>query len=368
MAERMGECKVLLPLGGRPALVRLVSRMREAGVEDITIVTGGHERRIRKVAVKLGLRVVHNPVYKSGMFSSVLAGVKALPQGIDAFFMLPADTPLIKPATYRALTQAFQASPSPVDLVYPTFRGARGHPPLISRSLVGSIIGWGGAGGLRGMFEECAVRFLDVPTGDRSVLLDMDTPDDYAAMKRYMRDQWYPDEEECDELLEIAGTPQRVVRHMKAVARCCVLMAEALNERNVTVNRRLLGAAARLHDLAKTEHNHDVEGARWLRGRGYARVGDVVAVHKDMPDSKRNLEAEILYLADRLTDGEALSTLEQRLYKMETRFAADPSALGYAKKRLAKALTIQKKIEKKAEKPLEEILAPLIYPLVRERV
>ena len=363
MAERMGECKVLLPLEGRPALVQLISRMRSAGVENITIVTGGHEKKIRKAAAKLRLRVVHNPAYKSGMFSSVLAGVRSLPHDTGAFFLLPADTPLIKPVTYRALMESFHASSAAVDLVYPTFRGVRGHPPLISRELIGNILGWGGVGGLRGMFEEYAVQAIDVPTGDRAVLLDMDTPDDYTALRRYQRDEWYPDDEECAELLEIAGTPQRVIRHMDAVARCCALISDALGDRGVTVNRRLLAAAAKLHDLAKTSHNHDAEGARWLRERGYGRVAGLVGLHKDMPDSKKDLEAEILYFADRITDGEAITTLEQRLYKMETRFAAEPSALEYAKKRLAKALTIQKKIEKKTGKPIEEILSPLIYPL-----
>ena len=221
---------------------------------------------------------------------------------------------------------------------------------------------------MRGMFEEYAVQAIDVPTGDRAVLLDMDTPDDYAALRRYQRGEWYPDDEECAELLEIAGTPQRVIRHMDAVARCCALIADALSSRGVTVNRRLLAAAAKLHDLAKMSHNHDVEGARWLRERGYGRVADLVGLHKDMPDSKRNLEAEILYFADRITDGEVVTTLEQRLYKMETRFVADPSALEYAKKRLAKALTIQKKIEKKSGKPIEEIISPLMYPAVRENI
>lgn len=205
LAERMGECKILLPIGERSALDILTSRMRAAGIGGIVAVTGGHEEKIRPEALRLGLEITHNPAYESGMFSSVLAGIDALPADIDAFFLLPADTPLVKPSTYRALAAAFAGlrASSRIDVLYPTFKGERGHPPLISRDLAGKIKEWSGEGGLRGMFEESWVRWSEVRTADRAVLLDMDTQEDYTALKKYAQNEHIPDEEEHAELIEI---------------------------------------------------------------------------------------------------------------------------------------------------------------------
>ena len=93
LASRMGECKILLPLAGKSALEQVVSRMRIAGVKEIVVVTGGYEERIHEEALRLKCRPVHNPAFRSGMFSSVLAGVRALPEETEAFFFLEAIPP-----------------------------------------------------------------------------------------------------------------------------------------------------------------------------------------------------------------------------------------------------------------------------------
>ncbi len=185
LAERMGACKALLPLNGVSALETIVLRMREADVAEIVVVTGGHEETITAEANRLGCRSVYNPAYRTGMFSSIRAGVRALCSETEAFFLLPVDTPLVEAATYRALCGALREARGNVDVVYPTFRGERGHPPLIGCALIGPILEWEGAKGLRGFFEAYPNRSLDYATGDRATILDMDTPEDYAALQAY---------------------------------------------------------------------------------------------------------------------------------------------------------------------------------------
>lgn len=358
LAERMGDCKVLLPLGRRSALERIVTRMRAARVDEILVVTGGHEERIHAETVRLGCRPVYNPAYRSGMFSSILAGVRALPEEAEAFFLLPADTPLVKTATYRALLDVFYGGFGRADVLYPTCRGERGHPPLIGRALVDPILHWSGERGLRGLLETRPCNAQDVPTADRATLLDMDTPEDYSALKRYARNEKFPDDAECDELLEIAGTPERVVRHMRIVARCAMLIADALEREGVRVKRRLLRSACLLHDIAKAHRDHERLGACWLRERGYKKVARIVGSHKDLPERKKLGVAEILYLADKVTDGEAVASLQTRMLKMETRFAHDEEARSGAKRRLARAAAIQKQVEDLTGLHLSAILEP----------
>ena len=345
LAERMGECKVLLPIGDMTALEIISNRMRAAGIKDIIVVTGGHEERIQTEAIRLGCRPVYNPAFKSGMFSSILTGVRALPEETDAFLLLPADTPLIKTATYKSLIVSFYESYGNPDIVYPTFTGLRGHPPIIGRTLFDKILKWHEERGLRSLLEEYPNRSIDVPTADRGTQLDMDTPRDYDTLLSYATTEFLPDEDECLELLAIAGTPQRVIKHMRTVASCANKIAEALIENGHPLDLDLLYASCMLHDIAKGERDHEVKGANWLRKRGYTNVAELVATHKDLPERDTLGEAEILYLADKLTDGDIVSTLKNRMSRMEARFSAGSDALHAAKKRIKQAAAIQKKIE-----------------------
>jgi molybdenum cofactor cytidylyltransferase len=58
-----------------------------------------------------------------GMGDSIAAAVRATPDA-DGWLILPADLPLIQPATLLAVAQALRQS----SLVYPMFAGQRGHP------------------------------------------------------------------------------------------------------------------------------------------------------------------------------------------------------------------------------------------------
>ena len=74
-----------------------------------------------------------NEQFDRGMFSSVQAGVRALSPDSDAFFMLPVDICLVRPQTIKKLLEAYYGGKGKI--VFPTFRGRRGHPPLVERRL-----------------------------------------------------------------------------------------------------------------------------------------------------------------------------------------------------------------------------------------
>ena len=357
----MGECKALMPLPKYSALEVIVSRMRAAGVSSVAVVTGGYEETVRREALRLDCDTAFNPAYRSGMFSSVLTGIRAIGDGTDAFFVLPVDIPLVKPQTYRAMIDAFTEGHDAPEVVYPTFLGERGHPPLIGREMMGRILAWGGEGGLRALLAQ-SEKSLDVPTADRAILLDMDTQEDYRALLTYRMGEKIPDDAECEELLSIAGTPQKVARHMRVVAGCAGYLADALAEcgANAKIDRRLLRSACLLHDIAKGKKDHEARGAEWLRKRGYPKVAGLVASHNDLGGAPKDSpigEAELLYLSDKITDGEVILTLKNRMLRMKTRFAPGSEALAAAERKIKQASDIQRKIEKMTSRKLSELLA-----------
>ena len=81
------------------------------------------------------------------MFSSIIAGIRDLQPDREAFFLLPVDIPLVRPQTVRDLLEALSKTSGKI--LYPVFRGKRGHPPLIAADFVKEIRCWKGDGGFR---------------------------------------------------------------------------------------------------------------------------------------------------------------------------------------------------------------------------
>ena len=94
-----------------------------------------------------------------------------------AFFLMPVDIPFVQPGTIRNLLHAFD--PEQMDILIPCFRGQRGHPPLLSSSLLPLIVSFEDAGGLRGMISKFGVRTQDWECRDPGILQDLDTWKDY---------------------------------------------------------------------------------------------------------------------------------------------------------------------------------------------
>ena len=79
-----------------------------------------------------------------------------------------------------------------------------------------------------------------------------------------------------------------------------------------------------LHDIAKGQRKHDIAGGKILRELGFGKVGDIVAVHSDLAggNTRLSLETKIVYLADKLVEGERLVSLEERYRSSRQRFRA----------------------------------------------
>ncbi|QOX79410.1 nucleotidyltransferase family protein [Trichlorobacter lovleyi] len=177
-SSRMGSDKALLELGGRTTLEQIVSSYQAAGIGQVVVVTGQNHAAL--VQLCLPVELVQNPDPTAGMFSSIQTGVAALGPATDAFFVQPVDIPLVSPATLTGLLAALQQHPA-ADGVIPLFNGKRGHPPLLRMTLRQELLHADAAGGLRSLY--CGWRMLELPSEDQAVLLDMDTPEQYARLK-----------------------------------------------------------------------------------------------------------------------------------------------------------------------------------------
>ena len=178
LSSRMGRFKPLLPFGDRTVIEHAVGTAL-AVCDTVVAVLGKRADELRELLSRFGDRLIitENPDYAStDMLTSIQLGVRALPD-CNAFFLVPADMPLIAESTYRAMVNAFDGS---AEALISTFGGRRGHPPLISATLIPEILGDTGGGGLKAILRRHTVRLI--PVEDRDCTVDLDTPADYEAL------------------------------------------------------------------------------------------------------------------------------------------------------------------------------------------
>ena len=183
-SSRMGDFKPLLRLGNVTVIQYIISMFQKAGLKDIRVVIGFKALELSDLLKESGIRLIINDRFEEGMFSSVIAGVNTLEASRGAFFLMPVDIPLVRYQTVVELMRRFQESDK--EILYPCFRGKRGHPPLISVRLLPDIKSYHGKGGLRAFLRQYEEMVDNIAVIDESVLYDMDEPLDYKrVLKRY---------------------------------------------------------------------------------------------------------------------------------------------------------------------------------------
>jgi len=203
----MGRPKLLLPLDGEP-VVRRTARIVLAHCRPLIVVTGAGRENIEAALAGLdNIVFVHNPDWKEGRVTSVLAGIEALPIDCPGFFLHHADMPFVDETVFAALSRAASrqlaaagypgapehptaaagrsnapvapAAPAPVALVAGR-NGKAGHPVYFPASYIPAIQAQ--RTGERLMDVLVALGSLIVETGCDGVLEDMDSPEEYAAL------------------------------------------------------------------------------------------------------------------------------------------------------------------------------------------
>ena len=185
-SRRMGRPKLLLPLGGRPVVQRVVSAFRAGGVGTVLVVVGPDLPELAARAEEAGARVLRLAEDTADMRETAQRGLAWLeaerrPGPQDAFFLAPADHPALDPAVVRALLDARAAHPA-YSVFVPAHQGRRGHPALIGWPHVAGIRRLPPGQGLNAYLRGKEEQTLLVPVDSADVLCDLDTPEDYERL------------------------------------------------------------------------------------------------------------------------------------------------------------------------------------------
>ncbi len=183
-SKRMGEKKETLPVSGEAMVRTVVTKLLNSRKIDELVVVLGHDADAvgRALAGVIDERVelVGNRRYKEGMGTSLAHGVSSCSWGTDAFIIALSDAPFFRTADVDRLIVAHASGGR---IVVPTHEGRRGHPLLLDGSFREQLEALGGDTGARYIIEENADAVTEVEVDDDGFLVDVDTPDDYEAVK-----------------------------------------------------------------------------------------------------------------------------------------------------------------------------------------
>lgn len=168
--RRLGQPKALVELAGQGLAERGARLLRDGGTEPVLVVTGAAQVRLP------GVMIVHNPDWRSGMGSSLRAGLAALPESADAVVIALADQPLVGAESVRRLIGAFAAGAA---IAVASYAGRQRNPVLIARPYWDQVAAAAvGDRGARPFLRTHADLVTAVECGDTGRPDDLDTPED----------------------------------------------------------------------------------------------------------------------------------------------------------------------------------------------
>jgi|SRR5271166_1388399 len=192
-STRMGTDKALLPWPpaapgspptGQTFLTAAIQAL-EPFSERVIVVAGKNEAALAPAVYAKGASLVSNPDPDRGQFSSLQVGLRyVLSDGRDAAMVTLVDRPPVKAETLKALCSAFTEAASGVWAVVPACNGKHGHPFLVAREMIEAFLKAPPSATAREIEQQNLQHIAYVAVADPLVTLNIDTPEEYAALSR----------------------------------------------------------------------------------------------------------------------------------------------------------------------------------------
>ena len=176
-SKRLGRPKQTLPFRDGTLLGHVVGVARECELDQLVVAIGGAADDVRSQVDLTGAEVVVNDAYGAGCSSSIAAALAVVDPRCDVLVLMLGDQPGVTADTVGALL----AGRGDAELAVCAYEDGRGHPIAFARGVFGALAGLHGDKGVWRLLDQGGDAVVEVPiTG--TVPLDVDTPEDYAAV------------------------------------------------------------------------------------------------------------------------------------------------------------------------------------------
>ncbi len=191
-SSRMGRDKALLPWPPQSAATSSADTFLSAAirlftpyVDVILVVVGKNEHDLAPIVYARGASLVVNPDPTRGQFSSLQTGLReVMNRGRDAAMITLVDRPPVRAETIQTLETEFeQALKRGMWAVVPEYQGKHGHPILVGREMIEAFLRAPATASAREIEHAHHDKIAYVAVNDAFVATNVDTPDEYAALR-----------------------------------------------------------------------------------------------------------------------------------------------------------------------------------------
>lgn len=182
-AVRMGgPNKLLMRIDGEPLVRRSLHALQRVPIGQLVVVLGRDAQRVRMELDTFPVRAFCRVDVGCDQQVSVDAGLRALPEGLDAIVLALADQPLVDVDDLRWLLERWRELPAGSAAI-PFHDGVRGNPVVIAGAMREPVLAAGpAAGGCRGWLAAHPQHVHRIETPNDHFVVDLDTPEDAARL------------------------------------------------------------------------------------------------------------------------------------------------------------------------------------------
>jgi molybdenum cofactor cytidylyltransferase len=188
-SSRMGRDKALLPWPPQPTntgdtFLSAAIRLFLDHVDEVLVVVGKNQAALAPVVYANGAALVINPDPDRGQFSSLQVGLQeVLNRGRDAAMVTLVDRPPVRAETIEKLQAAFDSATAKRKwAAIPEFEGKHGHPILLGREMLTAFLNAPETSNARDVERANQAAIEYVAVDDPLVSLNVNTPEQYAAL------------------------------------------------------------------------------------------------------------------------------------------------------------------------------------------
>lgn len=168
--------KLLLRYKKKKLLQHTLQNILESNIEYVIVVMGNNQNKIKKIIpYQHNIKTIYNRNYKSGMASSIKAGLKYLPKESSHFFIVLADMPEVKKKHYNKMILATKKNKKVP--VVPYVNSQQANPVLFSKNFIQKLKSLRGDKGAKKILQnETKIKVI---FKDKALMKDLDSLDDF---------------------------------------------------------------------------------------------------------------------------------------------------------------------------------------------
>ena len=177
-SARFGAPKLGLTWRGKSFIDNILETASNCELSPIELIINNAYSHLFQYNQNNNITIHQNLNWKEGQSSSIRLGVESLPKEVGGAVFFLGDQPHIPGRLVQELVSRHACTHA--DVIAPLVDGRRGNPVLFDRSTFKDLERLTGDVGGRAIFSKHLVEY--VPWHDASILLDVDTPEDYSRL------------------------------------------------------------------------------------------------------------------------------------------------------------------------------------------